>query len=268
MKKILFSMFFLMSTFVGYAQERQPMLKSGRIWNMHWSNSFYSGSRNHELKDTTVAGVDCYRDYCTGKTFASETGQFVSDYHQLGRCYVEEDGRVYVLNNNNKILLYDFTLEVGDKRVLSSSITQQVIWVDTILVRERYYRRLYLLETGISEKVPLYSYQNVVIWVEGVGSQWGLNKAHLDFQTTGGNEIFEALLDEEEGTLFTYNDFYAPPVHRNSLTGVESPMSPTPEALRPHAGNPLFDLQGRRLKQTPQKGIYIEDGKKKVVTDK
>ena len=27
----------------------------------------------------------------------------------------------------------------------------------------------------------------------------------------------------------------------------------------------IYDLQGRRLFKTPEKGIYIEDGKKKVI---
>jgi hypothetical protein len=195
--------------------------------------------------------------------FIESTGEFIREISGHRDYYTEEDGRVYLhRNSQQKALLYDFTLKVGDSLRVNNSITQKVIEVDTILVRDRYRRRLYLLETGRSQQWPDKNYQTVVIWVEGVGSVWGLVQSHHDFQTLGGYELFSTL-SEDGNLMFTNDDFYADPVHYVSPTedGIDSPLC-TP---RLRSQDMLFDLQGRLLKDVPQQGIYIKDGKKRVV---
>lgn len=264
MKKTTLLALFLTVSLLGYAQEYQPMLKSGRVWVMNWSNGFYHGEEDHALKDTIISNALFFQDYCTRSVIEDGTGELVVKQTSKSWHYSEEDGKVYVYRNNDKYLLYDFTLRIGDSRQVNNSITQQVIWEDTILVRNRYYHRLYLLETGLSEKVPTDGYQDVVVWVEGVGSVWGLYKSYHDFKIPGGSTIFVGLYEGDE-LIFTERDFYAPPVLKGTMTSVENPKAQTFGVLPPHIGKQIFDLQGRRLKEAPEHSVVIEDGRKKVL---
>jgi hypothetical protein len=45
------------------------------------------------------------------------------------------------------------------------------------------------------------------------------------------------------------------------VTAVESPLNPHLSPLAPHS---IFDLEGHRLSQVPERGFYIKDGKKCV----
>jgi hypothetical protein len=45
-----------------------------------------------------------------------------------------------------------------------------------------------------------------------------------------------------------------------SATSIQGIKSNTP-----NSGGAIFDLQGRRLSATPAKGIYIQNGKKRIV---
>ena len=54
---------------------------------------------------------------------------------------------------------------------------------------------------------------------------------------------------------------------KGSTTGIISPLIPSDEEIvnGKSSNGKWFDLQGRRLSGKPARGIYIEDGKKKVM---
>ena len=63
----------------------------------------------------------------------------------------------------------------------------------------------------------------------------------------------------EDGVcIFTNDDFNAAPV----VSGISE--TPSQTGMTTKQPTSIYDLQGRPLKQKPSKGIYIENGKKKV----
>ena len=63
----------------------------------------------------------------------------------------------------------------------------------------------------------------------------------------------DAVYDGDE-CIFERQDFTRPAVTAIKDIGMERPND-----------NALFDLQGRRLLSKPKKGVYIENGRKRVV---
>ena len=99
--------------------------------------------------------------------------------------------------------------------------------------------------------------QNPIIAVEGIGFHWnGLIGAinYMRPTCTCDYQIFHECLENGE-VIIRNSDFDAP-----TATGID--LS-TASSLR--SQGMLFDLQGRRIQEPHQKGIYIRDGKKVVV---
>ncbi|MBR6047828.1 MAG: hypothetical protein IKP44_07055, partial [Bacteroidaceae bacterium] len=82
-------------------------------------------------------------------------------------------------------------------------------------------------------------------WVEGMGSSGGLL---VPFRSIlAGNFVFLDYIELADGTVFSFDDF----------VGMRT--------LRIKEDNSLFDLSGRKLERAPQRGIYINNGKKVLV---
>ena len=94
--------------------------------------------------------------------------------------------------------------------------------------------------------------------VEGVGIEFN-GILGMDFKMTTSNYItFEACYEDGE-CIFTAGDFQKP---GNDSDGVEAPLHPSPPTLHPQR---CFDLQGRRVTGQSKPGIYVVDGKKRVL---
>lgn len=112
-----------------------------------------------------------------------------------------------------------------------------------------------------------FDYSKVLDWMSsanyfylGMGSFWGSAPAMFDDLL-----IYNRALTEEDIaglTIMASRDYnfatghYATVVY--DLSEKETPKTPQP------ASGIIYDLNGRRLNAVPQKGIYIQDGKKKI----
>ena len=67
------------------------------------------------------------------------------------------------------------------------------------------------------------------------------------------------LVHFERGGEVLY-DVWPEPGNPNGIEEVSGPSRPTPDQNR----EVIYDLQGRKLQKAPEKGIYIQDGKKKA----
>ena len=139
-------------------------------------------------------------------------------------------------------VVLNFTLQKGDTFMLDDHYKQIVTNVsDTILSssEDKMTRRcLYLY----GENFPIQS----DIWIEGIGSvNYGLSL----IQRIGIEGVFSSLVHCTHDDVVIYN-------HDLDL-GVE-------DIISPKLSNDIFDLQGRRLTEEPEKGIFIENGVKRV----
>ena len=99
-------------------------------------------------------------------------------------------------------------------------------------------------------------FDRVLIGVEGIGFYGGLiNGVWSETCLRCDHESFKACYEDGE-CIFTKEDFRK----SGETTTVWSITTATTED-----SPDIYDLQGRRLSTTPQKGVYIINGKKKLV---
>jgi hypothetical protein len=87
------------------------------------------------------------------------------------------------------------------------------------------------------------------IWVEGIGSHEGPMARWRWGSTTPEHRMVSCMQGDK--LLFSHPDFF-------------QTLSVNPVLSRPRTSS-IYDLQGRRLQGKPEKGVYIQDGKKYLV---
>ena len=212
-----------------FAEEGHRMLVNGRTWNFM---SFYYTDAD---PDTVYHSI-------------SIDGPVEFDGKQ---CYKYankslEESTNFFYEEGNIVYYYGFdleTFEYGWKEQFNFDLTpdgNNVISVDTISVNGKNYRRLNLFND---------------IWIEGIGSietgplvDWG------DLPGTFMGSEVVSVCDGDE-CIFTTDDFKKPAY----TTGIRKVKS---DAKRYEA---IYNLNGQTIHGTPQKGVYIQNGKKVIV---
>ena len=187
--------------------------------------------------------------------------EYVDRKEQVVALLREEDGKLYMYNSNlnppAEVLLYDFTMEVGDEVVEEEGVMGYVVTdVSYIDFQGRELKKLtfspwYYVEDG--SKYVDYDIQD--IWVEGMGSNGGLltpfpssltgNWSHLDY------------ISLPDGSKFAFSE----------ITNVKQFVE------KKGKEGVVYDLSGRRVANSSEfqgsnklpKGVYIQNGKKVVV---
>ena len=118
-----------------------------------------------------------------------------------------------------------------------------------------------------SADADAFDYSKVLDWMSsanyfylGMGSFWGSAPAMFDDLL-----IYNRALTEEDIaglTIMANRDFNFATGHYPTVI-YDLSEKETPETPQPASGI-IYDLNGRRLNTVPQKGIYIQDGKKKI----
>ena len=151
------------------------------------------------------------------------------------------------------VVLYDFSLNVGDRYPCRGEVTVES--VSSLTTREGISRRLLLLSNGmeilegvgcLNSPYGVFAYQND----PGTGSQGKERVASLRGDAASGMGI----------QSFRKYGSDSDPVFIIGDVELGITLSKTERV----ADGTIHDLQGRRLNGTPQKGIYIQNGRKYV----
>lgn len=249
--------------------EYQPFVEEGKVWDKQVGGTKENTFSNYIDGDTLINGE-------TWKKVYNHAGFGYPGYFYYAALR-EEGKKVYAIakGGDTPRLIYDFDLKVGDELkcgVEGSAFgclrdrsenpdtllgfpfrkSLKVKSIDTIhvsgpYVRESYLRRFhfYLLDAfGVPET------RREVVWVEGIGSVMGPFQPWETVQIPG-EDIMVLHCEVDRESIF---GFY---IHE--MTTVSSPQYQHAESRVVH------DLQGRRISGLPQKGIYIQNGKKKLM---
>lgn len=211
------------------------MLSDGKVWEcVAVSDDNISDSIRYRMEvagDVMIAGRNCKR-----VNLASES-------HPELNCQLtafEEGRKLYGINANGEpYVILDFGVNKDD-RIYSN---QSVLAVDTIMLQGTDYRR-------ISIDTP-YEYT----LIEGIG----INKdTHLPASILGKEGWHSELLScWDNGVLVLSSQ----DLGTNLPTiGINSTYIPT------NSNTPMYDIFGRKVSRTLNKGIYIKGGKKYVIT--
>ena len=244
------------------------MVVEGRKWNVVTINPAYPSEATNGYYDvlgrrgkvwgryTYVLEGDTVIGGITYKRLLSD-GKYVCGLR-------EEDGRVYKRGNNSEGLLYDFNAQPGDIFKNDECSWMQVGQVRQVSVKGQnrrcldmyYYSCIGDPEEG-EELVVIGGYYVADYWIEGIGCT-GYPHNLFWFDIIGNYPLLVSVYDGDK-CIFDIEEFGS--IVATSVRDI--PKATNERNISPDA--PIYDLQGRRLSAAPQKGVYIQNGKKKLV---
>jgi hypothetical protein len=245
-----------------------PMVVEGRTWNVVSINPAYPSEATNGYYD--ILGRK-------GRVFDQSTYVLEGDtimggvtYKRLlsgGKCILgmrEEDGRIYERGQdwNSEVLLYDFNAQPGDvfedPDDGSGSSWMQVEQVGQVDVGGQSRRCLIMYSYYMDPLLgTIKGGYFADYWIEGIGCTGGPYFTSW-YMMIGNKPLLLSCYDGDE-CIFDIEEFAG-----FVTTSVEDiPRAVHSRSVSPDA--PIYDLQGRRLSATPQKGVYIQHGKKRVV---
>ena len=260
MKKVKLAILFLfaLANFTkAVADDYIPLVKEGAAWryDMRYQTGDTQSNITFCFEGDTIIENEKYKCLYVKMIFT------YPEYHVTSRfdsAWQEQGKKVYVWNGylNKKVLYYDFSLRKDDAIPCICNEPEDAIGKvtdeDTIEVNGIKRRRLEVSyeyeERGKQQTVRAY-------WVEGIGSSHALSTP-VAF-APGGYDYFEYF--ENGNCFFTQENFYLPRNGAGTASGISSCYS---ENMGKTHSEDCFDLQGRRLKGEPKRGVYIKDGKK------
>ena len=162
----------------------------------------------------------------------------------------------YRETEDGELVLYDFTMEPGDSFQHVDGHDDIVVdSVGTLTTLDGLQRRLIYLSNGCQV-------------AEGMGC---LNSAggllfYLNPLNSSYNKGFMSLIAPARGMVGYYQkEIYirTPQEERDAILAGIAPIVKSEQTTV--TNTPLYDLQGRRLSQKPERGVYIEGGRKVVI---
>jgi hypothetical protein len=253
--------------------EYRPFAEEGKLWETQVGGILENIYCNKIDGDTIINGE-------TWKKVYNYVGfpQFNYNYYAAIR---DVGQKVYAIakGNNKPRILYDFSMKVGElvKCGMEGNVFGCLLdndepldslfgfrlknflkleCIDTVkLLDEREHRRfkLTLLES-YKERILT---ADTIVWIEGVGSSAGPFLPWSPRPSIPSISIYPFITSHcsiGNHSICNFSRFY----EITKTTVLTSPQ-PTEDS------GTLYDIQGRRLSGKPARGIYIEDGKKKVM---
>lgn len=223
----------------------EPFLVEGKVWyyetihhlTEHVISKYFIGG------DTLIAGKNCKKLMFEWPGTAP---------HFSGALY-EEERRVWMFNPMNSgketvaQLVYDFGCKEGDVMkvdlVAYGEMVLKVDKIETVYTFTRPRRLFTLIDVSENNR-----HSGPAYWLEGVGSR---------------RDMF-SLWPITPGAVFVSCEIDGNQVADQSSFGPAAIITDIQDVSLPSTSSPIHDLQGQRLKGTPQKGVYIRNGKKYV----
>ena len=200
MKKHLLILILALPIFIGQgvkAQEYIRLLEENKQWNVVDVSGFGWVAATTFIYKTTL------RDTLIDNKLYNIIEKYDSLSNHTSYEFVREDstGKVFLNSNypfaNNELLLYDFSLEVGDTISLYNEIDFVVISTDSITLLNNEKRKTWKFEAANAIDKCNYYPNDDDVWIEGVGSINGLLSPGCKSYT----DYFQLLCFYEDGNI-------------------------------------------------------------------
>ena len=234
-----------------------PFVEEGKVWNC--------GSISP--KTATVEAIDCIftmrGDTLIGenyyqKVFCQFKGYYGNERQHYYCAVREEAYRVFIVEAESKEekMLYDFS-QPKETQILSYENHKYARLSGVHPTSFSYYANLLTFDLYeiIGDEINFYN--GLGVWVEGIGNAYG-NPFACDLysdELSFGIPI-TVISCVKDDVCYYWREWMSEP---------SSGPSSIQEMSKSISGAPIYDLQGRRLSAAPQKGVYIQNGKKKLV---
>ena len=226
----------------------QSLLKDGRSW--YYSSD--EGDFREYIDGTEEAyGETWYRVYIE-KPLGSE-----AKFEKLMR---QQGCRVYSLNQYNKLwLMADYGIAEGEPFPFQTDATPYHLSLsgcDSIKSQGREYRRLTFNQVDMENRTTKL---DDVTWVDGISFGCGIYRSCIETNLVAIEgemdiDMSSRLKSCYDGDVCIYDSDDV-----TIANGIRSSYSSSVQS------SATYDLQGRRLQGRPAKGLYIENGRKRVV---
>ena len=245
MKKFFLTLFIMVVSLTLTAQDYyEPFLVDGKVWyyettrqlNQHVIGKYYIDG------DTLIAGKNCKKlMFELPGTDPYLGGALYEEERRVWMFYPISPGKEPALH-----LLYDFSCKEGDVMkvdlVTYGEIVLKVDKIETVYTFTRPRRLFTLIDVSENNR-----HSGPAYWLEGVGSRRDM----FSLWPPGG--VFVSC--EIDGNQVADQSSFGPAALMTDIQDISPDTS---------ASNTIHDLQGRRLNGVPQKGIYIQNGRKYV----
>lgn len=249
-------------------REYVPFVEEGKTWYCGYYHLWDDFPATPE--DPEGEGIDCIfimrgdtqindREY---KKVYCQFKEYYGDEELHYYCAIREEAyQVFIIEENatEERLIYDFSQP--EKQII-------LTYNDFKFVRTSASRRYGFLPGQSEYSVCEFSEDKVDYsnspdnWVEGVGAPYNnpfaFEFSHLLFDEPKFGKDIEVRTCMKDGKYIYNKDWMAMPTEPTSI----DKRTYTDTSLK---DSHLYNLQGRRLSATPQKGVYIQNGKKMVV---
>ena len=240
---------FIIATDMMAQSDYHPFIEGGKVWQCVsvWGNmadpeaTLNTEDNFYEIGEEVIIG---------DKACRTLNGKIIYEEDKRVYCYDEEDGRFY--------LIYDFGCNVGDTfdvvDFLFFGTGEKESYRCTVVAKDS----VLSLENEFLSRISIYAeaFHEYFLWIEGIGSLRSPLE-NIALATTGGY-IYVKSCRVNETCFFTFDNYF-------QHVGVESHWYSNATKHR------IYDLSGRRVdakayeNQKLKKGIYIKDGRKKLV---
>ena len=257
MRQYVTTLLLLCAALAGRAQQiYDTFLVEGKMWTCECRIEASSGFKTYNAVytlsgDTVIDGRTCK------KLFVQDANGSMT----YNAALYQEGKKVYMITSHNvtsptTYQLYDFGIADGGSIGLWSDMHGTVYFVDNIQQGNNTIKRQFVSLDRLG----------CALYLSGVGSIYGPvllaltvgGSSRLLSCSVNGETIYseEQALSDYELMWSTWDDYME---HGKVLVSIA-----TPDVATMYDG-PLFDLQGRRLAAKPQRGVYIQGGRKYVV---
>ncbi len=247
----------------GNRESYVPFVEEGKIWYCGYT---HTGSIASTPEDPSGRGIDCIFTMCGDSLINDKIYKKV--YCQFKKYYNDEEQHYYCAVREENYCVYIIEEEtMEEKLIYDFSRPEEILTLtynDLTYGRSRAQRRrllpgqFYYLVCTFNGTELNYS-RGSSYWVDGVGAYlenpFAFESLYIFYDEPKLGEHVEVRSCMKDGEYIFIDDWMSKP----GPTSIQ-------EALKEdHEDTPIFDLQGRRLNDKPNKGVYIQNGKKLVI---
>lgn len=257
---LLMSLFDILA--VGAQEDYETLLSESKVWTMMIKPSVNSEvygdlcyiNETKLVGDTVINGINFKQKY---ERQCKQGEEMPAEWSATKEFLGQDGSKVYLFSSftNKMILDTDISLQVGDKlgcydlsfyrdllfNYMVTVVSDTVLDCSTDKVRRKC---VYVYVENRPPNHPLFT----DVWIEGVGSQnYGISGVWRTM-TVGA---YVNMIKCTEGDAVIYQKDLPLNLQDMSSCRIENKT--------------IFDLQGRHLLKMPLKGVYIQNGKKRIV---
>lgn len=250
-------------------REYVPFVEEGKVWYCGYSHADETFPRTPE--DPTGHGIDCIFTM-RGDTLIGNK-EYKKVYCQFEEYYMDKDLHYYcaVREDAYQVLIIEAEAK-EEKLIYDFSLPGECIALPFDFNGYKFVRtgggQRYGFLSGQLEYIVCKFMGNEVdysndpgSWIDGVGNPLGnpfaFEFSQLIYDKPQLGKPICVITCMKDGKYIFKSEWLAAPVGPTSI-GVRSHIVNSPK------DSPYYDLQGIKLQKSPQKGIYIQDGKKKL----